>query len=134
MYLNCDDDECDYLFDFDTEELRPLYTEKSANQEPYVKGGSLESLVRILTTRAVSLWGGVSLHSPSPANRSRVKTVKSRRSRVTENQVIEFFLATYSTYTKAVVLMRLLTHRYDCMNYVYKKHHAENRSHFVQFN
>ena len=111
VYLNCDDDECDYLFDFDKEEPRPLFTEKSANQEPCIKGGSLESLVRILTTRDVSLWGGVPLLSPSPKNRSRVKATKFRKSRAIEDQVIEFFLATYSTYTNAVVLMRLLAHR-----------------------
>ena len=66
--------------------------------------------MRILTTRAVTLWGGVPLLSPSPTNRSRVKVAK-RKGRATEEQVIEFFLATYSTYTNAVVLMRLLAHR-----------------------
>ncbi|XP_028412259.1 uncharacterized protein LOC114535076 [Dendronephthya gigantea] len=112
VYLNCDeDDKCDYLFDFDQEEPRPLYTEKSPNQEPYIKGGSLESLVRILTTRAITLWGGVPLLSPTPKNRTRMKVAK-RKSRATEEQVIEFFLATYSTYTNPIVLMRLLAHRF----------------------
>ena len=111
MYLNCDDDECEYLFDFDTEEPKPLFTQKSpTTQESFIKGGSLETLVRILTTRAITLWGGVPLLSPSPKNRSRMKVAK-RKTKANEDQVIEFFLATYSTYTNATVLMRLLSHR-----------------------
>ena len=111
MYLDCVDDECENLFDFDTEEPKPLYTQKSpTTQESFIKGGSLETIVRILTTRAVALWGGVPLLCPSPQSRSRMKVVR-RKSKANEDQVIEFFLATYSTYTNATVLMRLLFHR-----------------------
>ena len=108
VYLNCDDDDCGYLFDQDTDEPRLLYTDCSSNQEPYVKGGNLEELMRVLTTNAITLWGGVPLLGPSPTNRSLIKGAKTRAS---EEQVIEFILATYATYTNAVVLMRLLIHR-----------------------
>ena len=113
VYLDKNDDERDYLFDEDNEEIQPLYADKSQNEETYIKGGSLETIVRMLTTRAMALWGGVPLLTPSPKSRSRGARTKGkqRKTRVSEECVVEFFLATYSTYTNAIVLMRLLIHR-----------------------
>lgn len=113
VYLSEDDEQCDYLFDSDNEEPQPLFAEQLPNEEPYIKGGSLETIVRILTTKADALWGGVMLMSSSPKSRSRGGRGKGpkRKTKVSEDHVVEFFLATYPTYTNAVVLMRLLTHR-----------------------
>ena len=82
---------------------------------PFVRGGTLEALVEVLTNLPRSLWGGIQLMSPGPkgngnmsVNRLRHKAVKVEP---TEEKIFEFFLTICRSFCEPIILFRLLIHR-----------------------
>ena len=82
---------------------------------PFVRGGTLEALVEVLTNLPRSLWGGIQLMSPGPKgngnmslNRLRYKAVKVEP---TEEKIFEFFLTICRSFCEPIILFRLLIHR-----------------------
>ena len=84
---------------------------------PFVKGGTLEALVEVLTNLPRCLWGGIQLMSPGPKWNSNVNISLSKlRSKVmkvepTEEKIFEFFLTTCRSFCEPIILFRLLVHR-----------------------
>eukprot|EP00800_Vazella_pourtalesii_P004130 TRINITY_DN1439_c0_g1_i1.p1 TRINITY_DN1439_c0_g1~~TRINITY_DN1439_c0_g1_i1.p1 ORF type:complete len:420 (+),score=69.73 TRINITY_DN1439_c0_g1_i1:150-1409(+) len=117
IYMGEFDVEDVYLFDKSILEISDFV--KYASMEdgtPFVRGGTLEALVEVLTNLPRSLWGGIQLMSPGPKgncnltlNRLRYKAVKVEP---TEEKIFEFFLTICRSFCEPIILFRLLIHRF----------------------
>ncbi|KAI6660860.1 hypothetical protein LOD99_13584 [Oopsacas minuta] len=115
IYMGEFDVEDVYLFDKSDVEVSIKYASME-DGTPFVKGGTLEALVEVLTNLPRSLWGGIQLMSPGPKgncnaslNRSRSRAV---RVEPTEEKIFEFFLTTCRSFCEPIILFRLLIHRF----------------------
>ncbi|XP_065070350.1 uncharacterized protein LOC135695275 isoform X1 [Rhopilema esculentum] len=102
-----------------------IYSEATSQQEQYfVRGTSIESLVLMLKKDIHLLWGGSTLPPPSPGDKKNgmragvsVPGKEGIRHAPTEQQILNFILTMYPTFAHPVIFMRLLLHRFHDPTY-----------------